>query len=410
MTATVTTALSAANNAAKTVTTPAGVVSTQALLAFVGVSSNSDTVTAPGTGTWAEVTFNDNVIGSSNGQLRVFQCLNPASSTAYTWSFTSTRFSIGVLLLEVGATVIASGSIVDIAASLESVAGATHAPPSVGGGGFPTAAGELVVDCQMFRQFNPDVSTCTPPSTGLTWTEQLDFRGNDAGGSGQNVQMAVNTATAGSANAVISTAALNTADANEPTLVARVVIKGGSAGGSVTGTASAALGVLAGTAAGLPTVTGTAASALGRATATASGTRTVTGTAVAALGRLTGTATGVRTVLGTGTAALGRAVGAASGLRTVGGVASAALGGLSAAATVGAGTKTGVASAALGGLSAAAGGRRTVSGVGVAALGRLTAAVEPAPSGLRGELHGRTALVPGAVTVHTVSIAGAINN
>jgi hypothetical protein len=365
VTATVTTALSAANNAAKTVTTPAGVVSTQALLAFVAVSGNGDTVGVPATGTWAEITLTDNFIGSSNGQVRAYQCLDPASSTAYTFTAASTRFSIGALLLEVGATVIASGSIVDVAASLESAAGATHAPPAVGGGGLPTAAGELVVDCLAFRQFNPDVSTCTPPATGLTWTEQLDFRGNDAGGSGQNVQMAVNTATAGAADTAISTAALNTADANEPAIVARIVIKGGSAGGSVTGAAAATLGVLA---------------------AAASGTRTVGGTAVTGLGGLAAAASGTRTVSGTGAAVLGRATASASGVRTVAGAGAGAFGGLT---------------------SGAAGGR-TVFGTGSATLGRLSAAGTVAGGGMPGEAHGPLALALGAITVHTGTIAGAV--
>lgn len=388
MTATVTTALSAANNAAKTVTTPAGVVSTQALLAFVGVSSNGDTIGTPGTGTWTEITINDNAIGSSNGQVRAYQCLNPASSTAYTFTCSSTRFSIGVLLLEVGATVIASGSIVDIAASLESAAATTHAPPSVGGGGFPTAAGELVVDALIFRQFNPDASSCSPPASGLTWTEQLDFRGNDAGGSGQNVQMAINTATAGAANAVISTAALNTVDGNEPAMVVRVVIKGGSSASTTPGTAVAVLGGLTGTAVGKGTIVGVAAATFSRPTAAAIGVGTIRGTAAASLGTVAGTITGKGTIVGSGAAVLG---------------------GLTADAVVGP-PVAGTAAAALGALAAVATGRRAVLGSGVAVLGALAATVTPAPTGLRGKAHGRTAVVSGAVVVHTVNIAGAINN
>lgn len=181
-----------------------------------------------------------------------------------------------------------------------------------------------------------------------------------------------------------------------------------SSGGSVTGTAVATLGGLAGTAAGTRTVTATAAAPLGRATAAVVGTRTVTGTAVAALGRVVGAASGQRTVTGTAAAALGRAAASASATRTVLGVGAGALGALTAAATVGASTKTGTAAAVLGALSGGATGARTVIGAGAGALGGLTAVAASGPTGMTGEAHGPLPVAIGAITVHTYGIAGAV--
>lgn len=357
MTATPVASGSVANNAAKQFTTPAGVTGTNSLLVFVGSSLNGDTIAAPGTGTWSEVDpTGDKVITSSGGQLRCFQCLNPASSTAYAWTIGSSRFSIGWVLLD-GAD-LSGGTMVDFAGSLESAAAGTHAPPALGGGGLPTAANELLIDCLMFRQFNPDASGCSPPGSGLTWTELLDFRGNDAGGSGQNVQMAVNYATAGAANTAISTAALNTADPNEPAMVFRVGIKSAAAGGgpvTLAGTGPAAAGLTGALSTARPLTTkGTAAAALtgavrvsravaARAPAAAYATgalraaRPIAGKATAASsasGSLTVTGPSVVALAGT-IAAASHAVAAAAASRRLTGRASAAAA-FTAALTVGA--------------------------------------------------------------------------
>jgi hypothetical protein len=244
----------------KSFTTPAGPTfqSGDRLLVFVGSSSNADTIAAPGTGTWTEVDpTGDKVVTTSGGQLRAFEGAGIAASTAYAFTLSGGRRSLGWLLLrdtDSGAT------IVDVASSLESAAGATHAPPSV----VPTASAELAVDCIMFRQFNPDTSTCSPPASGLTWTEQLDFRGAD---SNNNVQIAVNTATAGSSGVAVSTAPLNTDDPFEPALVMRVLIKsaaGGATnlnvGGAAATVAAANVGVSAALAAGPGAVAAAAAS------------------------------------------------------------------------------------------------------------------------------------------------------
>lgn len=239
-----------------TITTPATMTGKR-VLAFVGSSTNADTITAPGTGTWAEVTLTDNVITTSGGQLRCFEGRSLSGSTAYTFSLSGGRRTIGAVVIsghdDSGATM------VDVKGSLESAAGSTHAPPSV----TPTASSELVVDCMMFRQFAPDTSTGSPPSTGLTWTEDLDTRGADTN---NNIQMNIGHATAGSSGVAISTAPWNTNDPNEPTLVARVVIK--SAAGGTTHSADASL---------TATGTRTATAAVDRpATSTLTGTATVT--------------------------------------------------------------------------------------------------------------------------------------
>lgn len=208
----------------KTITTPAG-MSGKRVLAFIGSSSNADTIGAPATGTWAEVDpSGDKLITTSGGQLRTFEGRNLSSSTSYSFTASGGRLSLGAVVLSGEDD--SGASMVDVSASLESAAASTHAPPSV----TPTASGELVVDCMMFRQFNPDTSTCSPPSTGLTWTERADFRGADGN---NNIQIAINSATAGSSGVAISTAALNTDDPFEPAMVMRVVIKSAAGAGGV---------------------------------------------------------------------------------------------------------------------------------------------------------------------------------
>lgn len=76
------------------------------------------------------------------------------------------------------------------------------------------------------------------------------------------------------------------------------------------------------------TVTGTAAAAFGALAGSASGTRRVSGAGAGTLGGLTGTASGVRKVVGTAALAGGPLTGGATGLRTVVGTAGAQFGGL----------------------------------------------------------------------------------
>ena len=219
----------------KTITTP-GSMTGKRLLVFVGSSSNADTITAPGSGTWAEVDpSGDKVITTSGGQLRTFEGRLLAASTAYAFTLSGGRRTV------VGCVISghddSGASMVDVSGSLESAAASTHTPPSV----TPTASSELVVDCMMFRQFNPDTSTGSPPASGLTWTELYDGRGADGN---NNVQMNVASATAGSSGVAISTAAWNTDDPFEPAMVMRVVIKS-AAGGTTVNAESTAVTVAA---------------------------------------------------------------------------------------------------------------------------------------------------------------------
>lgn len=209
-------------------TTPGGVTATQSLVVFIGSSSNGDTINPPATGTWANVAVPDNVVTSSGGQYRAFECLNPASTTLYAFTMAATRRTLVWVLMD-GAD-LTGGTSVAIASSLESAAAGTHAPPSV----VPPASGLGVLDCLAFRQFNPDASSCSPPAAGLTWTELQDVRGLDLGGSGQNIQMAVNYAVAGTGGVAISTSPLNTVDTAEPAMVLRLVFKSAAGGSDVT--------------------------------------------------------------------------------------------------------------------------------------------------------------------------------
>jgi hypothetical protein len=215
------------------------------------------------------------------------------------------------------------------------------------------------------------------------------------------------------AYAVIASAGAVTVGLSAPTgqqwcIVAVEVQAAG--GATVTGTAAATLGGLAGAATGTPTTFGTAAAALGGSTAAATGTPTTPGTAAVGLGALGAAAAGTRTVLGVAAAPSGGLAATSSGTRTVLGTAAATLGGLAASATAGASTKFGIAAAALGALGASATGTRSTAGTAAAALGGLTAGTSgaaPATS-LAGNAHGPLALASGAVTVHTGTIAGAI--
>ncbi|GGM53305.1 hypothetical protein ACFFX1_54970 [Dactylosporangium sucinum] len=210
-------------------TTPTG-MSGKRVLCGVGVSSNANVITAPGSGTWAQVTLPDNVITTSGGQLRIWEGSGLADSTTYTFSFTGGRQTCAAVVI--GGFDATGGSMVDVASSLESAAGSTHAPPSV----TPNAAAELVVDFLMFRQFAPDNdSTCVPPVSGLTWTEDFDGRGADGN---NNIQMCIAHATAGSSGVAVSTAPWSTNDPNEPTLVARILIKSAAGGSTEQGAAA----------------------------------------------------------------------------------------------------------------------------------------------------------------------------
>lgn len=193
------------------------------VLVLVTSSSNADTISAPGSGTWAEVSLPDNLVTTSGGQYRLFEGSSLANSTNYDFTLSGGRRTL--VARTISGFDATSGSMVDVASSLESAAGATHAPPSV----IPGASNELCVDYLAFRQFAPDTSTGSPPSTGLSWTEDVDVRGAD---SNNNMQVNSAFATAGAAGVAVSTAAWNTDDPFEPALVIRVLIKSAAAAGA----------------------------------------------------------------------------------------------------------------------------------------------------------------------------------
>lgn len=177
-----------------------------------------------------------------------------------------------------------------------------------------------------------------------------------------------------------------------------------------TGLAVAALGGTAATMIGTPTVLGVTPAALGGVAATAIGAVSHTGLAVAPLGRLTGTAVvGAAAVTGTAVAALGGLAGTVLGVPTAPGLAPAPLGTLTATA-IGRRTTAGTAAAPLGRVAATVLGTRTHRGTAAAALGGLAAVVSGATAGttLAGNAHGPLPLAPGAITVHTGTIAGAV--
>lgn len=309
-------------------------------------NANGDTLTAPGG--WTEATVGDNSIATTGGQIRAWYLADPADSTTYTWTVgTSTRRSIvGQLVRGVDNT-----SIIDVKGSLQNGPGANHTPPSL----TTTVANAGVVDFIGLRQFAPDVAGFTVPASGLTFTERADVQGAD---SNNNCRLACGTAVAGAAGA-LSTATWASDDVNEDTIVIRIAFKPAAAGGTVTGTGAGALGALAGTAIGVPTVTAALVAALGGGTASASGIPTVIGTAARNFGALAGAAAATVTHPGVLAAPLGALAGSAAGTKTVAGTASATLGGVSAHGGVGV---SGTGASSLSGLTAGARGSVAVVG------------------------------------------------
>jgi hypothetical protein len=228
------------------------------------------------------------------------------------------------------------------------------------------------------------------------------------------------------ASGTFTTSGGTTPDGNKIAVLIAIKPAGG---GSVSGSAAAAFGGLAATAAGTRTTPGTVAAGLGALAATATGTRTTAGTAAAALGALSASAAGAPVRSGTAAAPLGGLAASAAGVVARPGTASAPLGGLTATATAvvtvtgtavavfgaltatvsGTRTTTGTATAVLGGLSAAAAGGRTVHSVAAAALGGLAAAASGTGTAPGGGLAAATLgpLTATAVGVRTVQAGAA---
>ncbi len=146
-------------------------------------------------------------------------------------------------------------------------------------------------------------------------------------------------------------------------------------GSTVNGTATAALGGVAASAAGTRRVPGAATATLGALAATAAGKRTTAGTATGSLSGLAATGVGRRSTVGSAAAPLGLATATATGTRTVTGTGLALLGGIAATAVgQSAGINNGTAVAPLGPLNAVATGLRRVNATAAAPLGALAAA------------------------------------
>src|SRR6187455_2246179 len=237
-------------------------------------------------------------------------------------------------------------------------------------------------------------------------TGQTSVVSDAIGASDDRVYLGVtNAVTSPAGSTALSTGSPSTGNTNNWIGIA---VRPAAGGGGVSGTAAGALGVLAATASSTRAVQGTAAAALGHTTAAAAGTRTTAGTAAAALGTLAVTVIGRRTVLGAAAAPLGGATGHGDAGGAKSGSAVAALGVL-AATIAGRRTVAGIAAAVLPGVTSPASGRRIVVGSPQSMLGGLSARVVVISStALAGNAHGPLPVAPGAVTVHTVSIAGAI--
>lgn len=273
--------------------TPAG-MSGKRVLVHVGSSSNADTIGTPGAGTWSQVTLPDNLVTTSGGQYRVYEGSGLADSTAYDFTLSGGRRT--VVAQVISGFDASGGSMVDVASSLESAAGSTHALPS---GVTPAASGELAISALMFRHFAPDTSTGSPPSSGLAWTEDADVRGLD---SNNNIQVNVAHATAGAG--AIPTTPWNTDDPFEPALVTLILIR--SAGG---GSGAAPAGLSVPVSLGSPTVAlGTSAAPSGLAVPVALGGPSATRQSAAPAGLLVPVSLGAPAVTRAGAAPAGLSV------------------------------------------------------------------------------------------------------
>jgi hypothetical protein len=156
-----------------------------------------------------------------------------------------------------------------------------------------------------------------------------------------------------------------------------VELRGLAVSHAVPGTASAALGGLAATAAGTRRLPASAAATLGGLTASATATRRTSAAAAAPFGRLTAAATGTVRHPATATAPLGRLVSSASATVRRTAAAASSLGALT--ATGSATTRhPAVASASFGGLTATAAATRRAAATAVAPLGSLTPTAQAA--------------------------------
>jgi hypothetical protein len=220
-------------NDGKGITTgAASVTAGDYLVLCVGSSSNADTISPPATGTWEEITVADNLITTSGGQIRAYICKNPASSTAYNCTMSGGRRSAIGHLVRGAIAPPGAGSflatVVDVKGSLESVAAANHAPPSL----TTTGTDRLIIDFAMFRQFSPDVAQWSVPASGLTWTKapSTDAQGLD---SNNNIDLGSGYAVQSTAGAVSTTVWTNS-DIFEPAMVLRLAIIPAAGGSDVT--------------------------------------------------------------------------------------------------------------------------------------------------------------------------------
>lgn len=187
------------------------------LVVCICVNANGDTITPPGG--WTEATVSDNSIASTGGQIRAYYLKDPADSTTYTWTVSSStrRSIVGILVRGADGT-----TFIDVKESNQSGPGANHTPPSL----TSTVDGVGVIDFAGLRQFSPDTAGWTVPASGLTWTEQKDVQGTD---SNNNVRLACGTAVAGAAGA-LSTTVWTQSDTNEDSIIIRLAVKPASSG------------------------------------------------------------------------------------------------------------------------------------------------------------------------------------
>jgi len=223
------------------------------LIVAVTDSQSATPPTAPGG--WTEITLPDTDQGT-NFEVHVYQLLNPAAQTTYTWTVTGGRRTIMGALVRGASTT----TLLDEADSLETASGTSHTSPSV----TTLGTNRAILAFDVLRGF--PTSTWSQTSG---WLEYVEAVGADAT---TNMQVSLQARTAPTATAYSDTFVCSVAEPAIVVLLAVIPLVGGGAGATAeNGTTLAAL-----TAAGTARKTGIDAGA-GQLAITAAGTARKTG-------------------------------------------------------------------------------------------------------------------------------------
>lgn len=251
------------------------------LIVAVTDSQSSTPPTAPGG--WSEITLPDTDQGT-NFEVHVYQLLNPAALTTYTWTITGGRRTIVGALVRGASTT----TLLDEADSLETATSTTHASPSV----VTLGPNRAILAFNVLRGFPTSAW-----SQASGWLEYVETVGGDAT---TNMQVSLQARTAPTATTYSDTFTCAVAEPAIIVLLAVIPAIGGS-GAAETGNAQLAL-TTKGSAVKVATPTGRCTTALiGTGAATKKASTVAGATALA----LSNTSNEAKKSINTGTSYLG---------------------------------------------------------------------------------------------------------